>query len=304
MSLKTEPSRPATPFTPRRFGVSGPTRSNSVTRPKGPIYGAERVGPDGQPVRDPKGRPICEVVGWKQPGKSRLCWDLRIDCDGHRWFDRHYAAGRAQAVKEELEAGFRQGLAFDPVAKRFVTPAAATGTARPTVFSEALAWWRAHWATIEPKSRKETLRYICRPITELVLPQPDPPTGVDEYLMWQMLPPKPPDAPAPPEFREAASWLAGASLPIEDVEAAVWQAYVDRWRINTRTGRPLAQSSLNRHLADVKQMWTWVCDLHRLPNPWPMVKTGARSSAGGRRGTTTRPVDRTIVLSPQHVREG
>ena len=84
---------------------------------------------------------------------------------------------------------------------------------------------------------------------------------------------------------------------------AVWQDYVDRWRINSRTGRPLTQTSLTRHLADIKQMWAWVCAVHELPNPWQMVKTGTRSSAGGRRGSMVRPVDRTIVLAPDHVRE-
>ena len=59
----------------------------------------------------------------------------------------------------------------------------------------------------------------------------------------------------------------------------------------------------DRHLADVRQFWAWVCAVHQLPNGWQTVKTGARSSAGGRRGTTVKPVDRTIVLSPHHVRE-
>lgn len=299
-------SKPTQTFKPRTLTVMGPTRDTTTTRPKGPIYGPEKTGPDGRPLVDARGRPAKEVVGWRQPGKTRVCWDLIIECDGHRWYDRHYAAGHAQAAKELLEAGFRQGLDFDPTTKRFVEPttsAPSPAVSRPTVFSESLAWWRAHWSTVEPRSRKETLRYICRPIVDLVDKETVAPGGLEEYLSWQMLPPKGAAEIVPEEHVEAALWLAAASLPVEEADVAAWQTYVDRWRINSRTGRPLAQSSLNRHLTDVKQLWAWVCALHHLPNPWPMVQTGTRSSAGGRRSSTVRPVDRTIVLAPQHVRE-
>jgi len=129
------------------------------------------------------------------------------------------------------------------------------------------------------------------------------PAGLADYLSWQLLPPKPADVEVPPEHMAARSWLGSWSLPVEKADAPVWQAYVDRWRTNTRTGKPLAQASLNRHLADVKQLWGWVCAVNQLPNPWPLVKTTTRSSAGGRRGSTVKPVDRTIVLAPEHVRE-
>ncbi len=78
---------------------------------------------------------------------------------------------------------------------------------------------------------------------------------------------------------------------------------VERWRVNRGPAALWPQASLQRHLADVKQMWAWVCAVHQLPNPWYTVETGSRSSAGGRRGTTVRPVDRTVVLAPAHVRE-
>ncbi len=296
-------ARPTAPFRPARCTVVGPTRRTTTTRPRGPIYGAEKLGPDGTPLRDGHGRPLREVVGWEQPGKSRVCWDVEVRCDGHRWQDRHYAAGRAQVAKEELEAGFRQGLKFDPATTRFVADAP-SATAAPTVYSEALSWWRAHWSTIEPKSRKETLRYIARPIRELVRHDGTPaPAGIEDYLSWQLLPPKGLDVPVPPEHARAAAWLGEHSLAVQSVDAAAWQAYVERWRVNSRTGRPLAQASLQRHLADVKQMWAWVSAVHHLPNPWQTVETASRSSVGGRRGSTVRPVDRTVVLAPAHVRE-
>lgn len=290
------------PFRPRSFSVAGPTRGTTTTRPKGPIYGETRIGPDGQALRDGHGRPVRKLLGWNQPGKSRACWDLTITCDGYRWYDRHYAAGRAQSTKEQLEDGFRLGLDFDPQTKRFILGDNGPQDA-PTVFTEALSWWRAHWSSIEPKSRKETMRYISRPILELVRDGDAAPPGLDGYLNWQLLPPKPADTPIPPEHAAAASWLRKSSLPVQDADVAVWQAYADRWRVNTRTSRPLAQSSYNRHLADVRQLWAWVCAVHQLPNPWQMVKFSSRSSAGGRRGTTVRPVDRSIVLAPGHVRE-
>lgn len=292
--------RPLTPFKPNNFVVVGPTGGTTSSRPRGPIYGPEKVGPDGQPILDRKGRQVREIVGWKHPGKSRPCWDLSVRCDGFRWEDRYYAAGLAQTAKDDLESGFRQGLLFDPDSRTFVTRIA---EATPTVFSEAMAWWRAHWSTIEPKSRQETLRYICRPIREFVGTGARPPEGIDEYLVWQMLPPKQPGESIPAEHEAAASWLRTVSLPVDSVDRVAWQSYVDRWRTNSRTGKPLAQASLNRHLADVKQMWAWVCAIHELNNPWQMIKTSSRSSAGGRRGTTVRPVDRTVVLSPEHVRE-
>ena len=84
-------------------------------------------------------RPVRDVVGWSQPGKTVPCWDLRIDCDGHRWKDRFYAAGLAQTAKELLESGFRKGLYFDPATKRFLEPDQVP--AAPTGFTETLAWW-------------------------------------------------------------------------------------------------------------------------------------------------------------------
>lgn len=100
--------------------------------------------------------------------------------------------------------------------------------AAPTVYSEALSWWRAHWSTIEPKSRKETLRYIARPIRELVRRDGTPaPAGIEDYLSWQLLSPKGPDVPVPPEHVQAAAWLGEHSLGVQSVDAAAWQAYVE-----------------------------------------------------------------------------
>jgi hypothetical protein len=308
MTMNPAPPRPTNRFRPLTFNVAGPARATTTTRPKGPIFGPEKTGPDGAVLNDPRGRPLREILGWSQPGKSRACWDLTITCDGHEWFDRHYASGHAQAAKERLEAAFRDGWEFDPKAKRFVPPDQEPPDKGlepcPTVFTESVGWWRAHWSTIEPKSRQETLRYISRPILELMCaPGGEAPAGLERYLAWQLLPPKPVGTQIPLEHQAAASWLASASLPVEDATVAIWQAYVDRWRVNTRTGKPLTQSSLNRHLSDVRQLWVWVCAVHQLPNPWELVKTGTRSSAGGRRSSTVRPVDRTIVLAPNHVRE-
>ena len=205
-----------------------------------------------------------------------------------------------------LIAGFAKGLLFDPGSKRFLEPGQEPipeVPPEPTVFSESLAWWLTHWTTIEPKSRKETLRYICRPVTDFVRKGSKAPAGLDAYLRWQMLPPKDHDVPVPPELADAASWMREFSLPVREVDAAMWQTYVDRWKINTRSGRPLAQSSLTRHLADVRQLWAWVCATNEMTDPWPLLKTHIRSSAGGRKGSMVRPVDRTIVLAPSHVRE-
>ncbi|MBO0692666.1 MAG: site-specific integrase, partial [Acidimicrobiaceae bacterium] len=148
-----------------------------------------------------------------------------------------------------------------------------------------------------------TLRYVSRPVLELVHSDTVPPPGLDDYLTWQLVPPKAEDTPIPDEHAKAASWLRAGSLPARNVDGTVWQDYADRWRTDRRTGRHLPQSSHNRHLADVRQLWAWVCAVHQLPNPWALVKTDARSSAGGRRNTTVRSVDRTIVLAPVHVRE-
>ena len=293
------------PFRPKSFAVVGPRRKTTTTRPKGPKFGPQRTGPDGEPLHDSLGRPIREVVGWDQEGKTRVCWDLRIYCDGHRWFDRYYSSGQAAAAKERLLAGFASGFIFDPTVNRFVNPESEmlADFNDPTVFSESLEWWRTYWGTIEPKSRKETLRYISRPIAEFVREGAAAPSGLAEYLTWQLLPPKPAGVPVPDEHRVAADWLRQASLPVRDVDAALWQSYIDRWKVNSRTGRPLAQSSLTRHLADVHQLWAWVAATHDLRDPWPMLNTRTRSSAGGRRTSTVRPVDRSVVLSPNHVRE-
>ena len=191
---------------------------------------------------------------------------------------------------------------FDPGSQKFL-PASRDESAAPTVFSEAMAWWRAHWSTIEPKTRQETLRYISRPIRELVRTGAPAPDGIDEYLVWQMLPPKPPGEEVPVEHHMAAAWLRGVSLPVKSVDTAVLQVYVDRWRINSRTGRPLAQASLNRHLADVKQMWGWVCAVNGLNNPWQMIKTGSRSSAGAAEAQLSVQSTARSCYRPKYVRE-
>jgi hypothetical protein len=95
-------------------------------------------------LRDRNGRPVREVTGFPEPGKTRPCWDLVITCDGHRWYDPRYAAGQAQMAKERLEAGHRNSWEFDPTAKQFIEPSRTTQS-RPSVFTEAAAWWRAHW---------------------------------------------------------------------------------------------------------------------------------------------------------------
>jgi hypothetical protein len=216
----TQGERPASPFTPETFIVVGPTRDTTATRPRGPIYGSEKLSSDGLPLTDGKGRRVREIVGWKHPGKSPPCRDLSVRSDGFKWEDRYYAAGMAPAAKEELEAGFRRGLMFDPETRKFLSPAAAAKTA-PTVASEALAWWRVHWSTVEPKSRKKTLRYISRPIRELVHAGAPAPAGIDEYLLLQMLLPKLLDEAIPDEHKAAAAWLREVSLPVYNVDAAI-----------------------------------------------------------------------------------
>ena len=299
-------AKPTAPFKAKSFSVIGPKRFTTTTRPKGPRFGTEKIGADGEPIRDGQGRAVREFLGWEHEAKTRVCWDLRIQGDGHRWFDRFYSSGQASAAKEKLLLGFAQGLLFDPTSKCFLDPSSvpvAESLLGPTVFSESLEWWRMHWSTIEPKSRQETLRYISRPIIEFVRTDTDAPPGLGEYLTWHLLPPKTENASVPNEHREAAAWLRQASLPVREIDAALWRSYIDRWQVNSRTGRPLAQSSLTRHLADVRQLWAWVCATHELADPWPMLKTRTGSSAGGRRGSMVRPVDRTIVLAPDHVRE-
>lgn len=193
--------------------MTGPTRETTTTRPKGPIHGPDKIGTDGEVLRDARGRPTRDVIGWQQAGKSRVCRDLTISCDGHRWYDRYYAAGQAQTAKERLEATFRGGWEFDPGSKRFVPPAQRADSL-PTVFSESVAWWRAHWSTIEPKSRRETLRYVCRSILDLVHDGTGAPADVEAFLMWQLLPPKAVDTPIPAEHQDAASWLAATSMAV------------------------------------------------------------------------------------------
>ena len=55
-TTETSRRKPTAPFRPRKFNVFGPTREITTTRPTGPIYGPEKVGPDGLPVLDGHGR--------------------------------------------------------------------------------------------------------------------------------------------------------------------------------------------------------------------------------------------------------
>ena len=151
----TPPSgvRPTAPFKPVSFTVTGPRRTSTSSRPKGPKFGSEVIGADGEVVRDNQGRAVREFLGWEHEGKTRICWDLKIQSDGHRWFARYYASGQATGSQGLAPRRVRQGLLFDPGSKRFLEPdqePIPEVPLEPTVFSESLAWWLTHWTTIEP----------------------------------------------------------------------------------------------------------------------------------------------------------
>ena len=283
------------PFRPRRLAVYSIEKVETRTRGRGPQFSP----PDGMGRRT--------VVGWRVPPRAVPAWDLTWSVDGLEQSRRFEAIEHARTWCELLERGHRAGLTYDPSEKRFVTEAA--GEERPTVLTETVAWWRSHWATVEGKSRRETRRYICRLAREMLRPGAgDPPALVATYLDWLTLPGPGDDMPhdlderPSPELEHAAAWLERWSLPCDEVTPEACQAYVDRWRINSRTGRPVAPTTLNRHLADLKQCWAWVCVRNRLPNPWPLVQTGtSRLPRAG--APALEPVDCALVLAPAHVRE-
>jgi hypothetical protein len=124
--------RATTAFRPLTFTVGRPRRNTTSTRPRGPIYGEVRTDASGQVIRDRRGRALRQLVGWKDPGRTRACWDLTITADGQRFYDRHYSAGAAQAAREALEAGFRSGWLFDPKAKMFRAPSVPGPVAPPS----------------------------------------------------------------------------------------------------------------------------------------------------------------------------
>jgi hypothetical protein len=278
-------ARPTAPFRPVRFSVVGPTRRTTTTRPGGPIYGAEKPGPDGKPLRDGRAARCARFsAGTSQAsrvcaGTSKSAVTVTAGRTGTmrqgvpRWRERlsKRASAKAWSSTRRRHALFRRsqrGGAHRPQRGALLV---AGPTGPPSSLSPARR--RSARSLVRSESSSATTARRRRPESK-------------SSCHGRCCCPRPLTCRHRKNMPQAAAWLGEHSLSVQEVNAAAWQAYVERWRVNSRAGCPLPQTSLQRHLADVKQMWAWVSAVHQLPNSWQTVETGSRSSAGGRRGST------------------
>lgn len=268
------PSRPTEPWVPRRLEVYPVSKARKTTR----------------------------------RGKKVNCWDLRWQIDGW-WFSRRFThpegtAGQAGTWAERLNSDFANGLAFDPVARRFVAPGANLSPAVPTVFECSIEYVRRHWKNWEPKSRQAAVRTLGRACVHLLGPDaPQPPKAIDPGIQ-PLLRSRASDADASPvEPFEVVDFLGRWSMPISEVTWEQIEALDARYRHNSRSpDKEVAATTQVRFRADLGQFFAECSARGGFRDPFHTFQTITKASRRERASAGVSAVDADIVLSPSQVR--
>lgn len=245
-------------------------------------------------------------VGERDDGRERPCWDVRWRVDEMRCFARFYKAADASAFAEELRLGRLQGLAFDPMAKRFKRPEQIVAPVGDTVFSWTAEYWAQKWSSLEPKSRSELGRYLNRARSFFVsekLPKAVAP-AVASYLSHASLTVRAGDL--DDAQRAGEEWLQAHSLAMKAVDLERINAFLAHYRKDYRDPtRQTSPATERRMVADLKQCWKRAVIENRIAaSPWDTVVSRTRTTrASSARNTTGLAADAEMVLSPQQVIE-
>lgn len=273
-------TRPSEPWIPDEVAVQAIKRTTTKSRPRG--SGNER-----------------------NDGKERPCWDVIWRVDGLRCFARFYKSADASAFAEELRAGKLQGLAFDPVAKRFKRPEQIVEPVGETVFNWTAEYWAQKWSHLEPKSRSELGRYLNRARSFFVDERPPKTVApkVAAYLGHASLTVRADDL--DDAQRAGEEWLRVHSLPMKAVDLERINAFLIHYRRDYRDPkRQTSPATERRMVADLKQCWKRALVESRIQvNPWDMVVPRTRSTQASARSTAGLAADAEMILSPAQVVE-
>jgi hypothetical protein len=274
---------PSAPWVPANVSVFPIAKGTTKERPRG--SGATRIA-----------------------GKERPCWDVRFRVDGRDFLRRFSKAGDANAWADDLVVGLRQGLLFDPAAKRFIEPDAAVPATGDSLYEWTETYWQWRWPQIEPKTRKELARYLNRVRGYFVTEAPtgDTAVAVDDYLTHASLSVK--DVVLTETQRAGQAWLASHSTPIGSIGPEDLDAFLAHCRPSIRfPGRQVAGGTERRMIADLRPCWERAVYKGKITSsPWDRLDP---RDLGGRRTSSSRstagvvPADAELVLSGKQVFE-
>ncbi|MGH9072452.1 MAG: hypothetical protein ACRDX8_15190, partial [Acidimicrobiales bacterium] len=207
------------------------------------------------------------------------CWDVGGRADGVQWLKRFRRAGLAQTWKEQLEADFAAGLAFDIGAKRFVTPEPPPAPAVPTVFDLTEAYYRQHpdW---EPKTKVLAAMSFNRARRSFLAPgallEGTALEAVDDYLDRASFLPGHLEGQLTERQADGRARLQAASAPADSLTTAQVESFVARFEVNQRNPeRRVAATTITRFLQPLKACWAWAVSRDDIPidrNPWGAVR--------------------------------
>ncbi len=274
--------------------------------------------------------PVKAAKVTRSKGKDVACWDVRWRVDGWE-FQRRFArpsgtSEQARTWAQGLAEGYARGWAFDPESRRFLNPAVRAsdtaaelardgeeeaGNTRPTVATTAVDYLRRRWPAWSPKSRQAAVLALKRACVHLLRAgAPEAPENLAGYLDWLLQPVRgqPPSGDGtgilahgvPEELITGASYLSEWSLPLAEVTWEMLEGFLTRYERSERfPGRPVAASTRQRFVADVRQFVSESTIRCGLSDPWPALQRMTR----GRRSQPNRvvPVDAELVLSPEEV---
>jgi integrase len=240
--------------------------------------------------------------------RETYCWDLSGRVDGIQWQKRFKRAGLAQTWKEQLEADFAAGLAFDLGAKRFVSvPATGTGFTRtvPTVFELTELFYRQHpeW---EPKTKilaamsfNRARRWLLTPGADL---NGDDLRAVEDYLENSSFLPDHLNGQQSRNQTIGRDILAANSALADSLTTVQLDSFVARFEVNQRDPRKkVSASTITRFLQPLRACWFWAVtrdDIAVDRNPWLAVRP--RRKVKGKNTLSTRraalAVDTDLVI--------
>lgn len=251
--------------------------------------------------------PVSKARTTKRRGKPVKCWDLRWQVDGW-WFSRRFThpegtAAQAGEWAKRLNEDFARGWAFDPEARRFVTPTAVPSPASRSVYEWAIEYLERNWKDWEPKTRQPAVRALSRACLHFLAPGvPEPPKNL-ETSVTALLRSRSSSAEVHGEqVIEASRFLDRWSMPIIDVTWESIEELDEKYRANTRSpGKEVVDSTRRRFQADLRQFFSECSARGGFPDPYRtfhVITKKSRRSANSR----VAPVDTDIVLSPTQVK--
>ena len=254
-SRRSDPARPSRPWRPAHLHVWG-------------IYRRERTA---------RARPN------DSSNRRRLgtvSYDVRFMVDGHEFRYGFDKKTWADEFANQLHEQFVLGYLFDPVARRFLEPAASSPS--PTYVEHAADHFWRNWPDWSPKRRQEVQRELA--LASLHLLRAEAPVltveerlDADRYLRTAVLVLQPPETLSSAQ-RAWQAWFERWSLPLDEVTDADLHAFLSAVRTQALDGTPrtLAPNTLRRIRAIVGATFVSARKRRLIDwNPWEAVEWDA-----------------------------